>query len=223
MKKIIVALLLICGFICAIPTQKVFADETKTIRITSIIANVYDNTEIFEEENILTTLNYNDLIDSTNVIINNELKFYVVSFNNKIGYISYYDAIEDSIKPISKKIKANCTVISNSNEQFVNVYDNYENNFIETNKKIKVNSKVIVNDNFSYNKEYNLVYYYDEQDNFNQGYIKTNNLRKDGINLGLIIGIILILISFTAFIIIIIYIIKKRRNNGNKMLKKHSS
>lgn len=223
MKKLFTLLLLIISIFCVSPTQKVYAEDNQKVRITSIICDVYDNCENFEEQYIITTLNYNDTVEVINEISNNNIKFYEIKIDNKIGYINFYDAVYDNIKPITKRNKTNCTIISNSKEKFVTVYQNFEDNFVETNKKIKVNSKVIVNDNFSYNKKYNLVYFYDEQDNFIQGYINTKNLRKDGINLGLIIGISLIVISIVVFIILLIIIIKKRKENGNKMHKKYSS
>lgn len=223
MKKIITLLLIIISFICVLPTQKVYANENINVRITSIICNVYDNCEIFEEQNIITTLNYNDVVEVIKEVSKNNIKFYEVKIDNKVGYIEYYDAVYDTVKPITKKNKSNCTIISNSKEEFVTVYQFFEDNFVETNVKIKVNSKVIVNDNFSYNKKYNLVYFYDEQDNFIQGYVNTKNLRKDGINLGLIIGISLIVISVIIFIIVLVKIIKKRKDNENSMHKKHSS
>ena len=196
------------------PTTKVYAEShtVNKVRVCVVQTYVYNSTSDFSEENILYTAKYNDVFNVIELFTQDNIKLYKISINDTYGYIDYYSVTNDETKSITTKLKENCLIIGNRNKDVVYLFEIYNNEFVQTDKTIEIGSRVSVLSDFSYNNEYNLIYYYDSNNNLEQGYVKTTYLRKDGIQLSLILGIgITSLAIIIAVIVLIIHLKKKAK------------
>lgn len=203
------------------------------VTIQSIVANekdvitTNDNVTIYKYP---TILKHNGNIFSEDALVKNmkitvsslfpvsidNKNFYIYEYEEKIGFICSADVVIGT-SHIDYLPTLNATIHIIDKTDCVVVYTEASSES-ETIATLENNRRIYI-DMESYDKtsEYTLITYIDDNENAVSGYIKTNNIKPDGVDTNSVILIVIIVVTIVIFLALVItfYQIKKKRKLYN--------
>jgi len=140
------------------------------------------------------------------------VEFYVVSYDNKIGFVNTADFTLKNESVINKLKDKNATIKILDDNKYITVYDEDLNEI----GVLHNNDKIVV-ENFNAKEEYTSIYYYDEDLNEIHGLIKTKYIKLDKVNNTVKLVLYISLAAVVLGVILVIVYIKIKKNSDKNI------
>ena len=115
---------------------------------------------------------------------------------------------------LSPVLQTNAHIFLGNDDSYTTTLYTYENNeFVETGIEIQNKTRVQVDkDSYNINSDYTEIYFINSENEIAKAFVKTSNIRFDGVNTEIIIAIILSVVCIILTIVLTVFV----RKNKNK-------
>ncbi len=190
-----------------------FASDVPTKVKTIIETNLYSDANI--KSDIIKKLDVGIVLNVDKEFLDD--MFYKVSLykiieeasENDIAYVLKSHTLDSTINSPEKKLDYNAQIKNDNSVLYT--YDTNSKTYIETNITLNKDTKVRILDGYDKNKEFTCISYQNKDGDIVSYYIKTENLKVNGINYSVIVAISTLITC--AIIISIVFGIKGRKKH----------
>ena len=199
MKKLLIGLFILCGvFFMSVSPLISFANSLPNeVRVIFNQARVYSTTnfdEIETQEDVEGITIFIVSLHDVFVVIDEEENFYEIELENEqTGFIQKNAVIDNSLSSPEIFLQTNAYALTNSS-----VYEKINNTFVMLNSiQIEKNQRVRILEGYDMANQFTFVSFENEGHVYSY-YVKTNQIKPDGIDRSILLAITLITIAISA-------------------------